>query len=398
MDTSLIYVTILGVLFGLTEGVSVLPEGPLSATVNDTVIFTTTLPPTEIPFLNVEWHFGTTSIISSRDNNNQTAPEFEGRITLFISTGSLELRNVTLEDIGEYRVNIIPHEGIGKAGSTRLNVYEPVSDVKINVSSTELVEFIGSVSLSCSSSGSPVSFIWLNGSSEVTASDRVEITDGGSSMSIVTVTQYDQGPFQCHVSNPVSNDTSHPVRFSISYGPHNVEVIGPGKLEVGQPLALFCSAESTPAASYSWIRNGEIISNNSTVFVKPVTETSDSGTYICAAANSVTGRSLSREHNLSVNAIPLPEKVLSEGAIAGIVIGYVICIGVACGGVTFGIIMKKRKTETKTGPPTNLKVKFDNRPPPLPTGRHSSGESDRHNDNDNDSIYENPLPIYDGKI
>lgn len=389
MDTTLIYVTILGVLFGLTEGVSVLPEGPVSATVNDTVIFTTTLPPTEIPFLNVEWHFGTTRIISSRDNNI-TAPEFVGRITLFISTGSLELRNVTLADSGEYRVNIIPQEGIGKAGSTRLNVYVPVSNVRVNVSSTDLVEFTSSVNLSCSSSGSPVSFVWLNGSSEVTAGDRVEITDGGTSMRIVSVTQYDQGPFQCYVSNPVSNDTSHPVWFSISYGPHNVEVIGSVKLEVGQPLVFFCSAESTPAASYSWIRNGEIILNNSTVFVKPVTETSDSGVYICEAANSVTGRSSSGQLNMSVHAVPEPE-VLSDGAIAGIVIGYVIFIGAACGGVAYAIIikkkMKKKKRQETIRKATEINARYDTKPSPSPAV-----------EDDIDSIYENATTIYEGKI
>uniref|UniRef100_A0A3B4H568 Ig-like domain-containing protein n=1 Tax=Pundamilia nyererei TaxID=303518 RepID=A0A3B4H568_9CICH len=46
--------------------------------------------------------------------------------------------------------------------------------------------------------------------------DRVQLTDGGSSLTIINVTRSDQGPFRCRVSNPVSTVTSDPVHLSIS--------------------------------------------------------------------------------------------------------------------------------------------------------------------------------------
>ena len=99
-----------------------LPDGPLNATVGGTVMFTTTLTPPETPFSSMSWKFADRNIISF-SGVNITAPEYKGRITLFMSTGSLELRSLTLNDRGEYSVNIQPQGDFAKEGTTRLDVY-----------------------------------------------------------------------------------------------------------------------------------------------------------------------------------------------------------------------------------------------------------------------------------
>ena len=98
-----------------------LPDGPLNATLGGTVMFNTTLTPQEKPFTTIGWTFGRRNIITF-NNGNTTAPEYEGRITLFMSTGSLELRNLALSDSGEYTVVIFPQTGTIMEGSTTLNV------------------------------------------------------------------------------------------------------------------------------------------------------------------------------------------------------------------------------------------------------------------------------------
>ncbi|KAM9309985.1 cell adhesion molecule CEACAM5-like [Pholidichthys leucotaenia] len=160
----------------------------------------------------------------------------------------------------------------------------------MTVSNTDLIEFNSSVSLSCSATGLSLSFLWMNGSSEVTDSDRVQITDGGSTLSITTVTRYDKGPFSCHVSNPVSSSTSDPVNLTISYGPDNIDLISPSEEyhAVGSNIIFTCSTVSNPSAQISWFLNGEALSDTGPELRLNNIQMNQSGDYGCEAFNNKT--------------------------------------------------------------------------------------------------------------
>ncbi|XP_072291601.1 cell adhesion molecule CEACAM5-like isoform X2 [Eucyclogobius newberryi] len=180
-------------------------------------------------------------------------------------------------------------------------VTERVSDARVTVSSSDSVEFISSVTLSCSASGLSLSFLWLNGSDEVTASDRVNLTDGGATLTIATVRRSDQGPFRCKVSNPVSSSTSDPAELSISYGPDDVILKTSPQIddfEEGSDVLMSCSADSRPAAQFQWLFNGELLSFTGAQLELMKIQMNQSGDYSCQAFNSKTHRYTTSEPGL----------------------------------------------------------------------------------------------------
>ena len=103
-----------------------LSDGPLNAAVGGTVIFNITLTPPEKPFLGVIWSViinNTERSIITSTSSNAIGPEYEGRITLYRSNGSLELRDLTLNDSGKYRGSIITDGGDQIIGFTELKIF-----------------------------------------------------------------------------------------------------------------------------------------------------------------------------------------------------------------------------------------------------------------------------------
>lgn len=84
--------------------------------------FTTNLSPPETPFLSVSWNFNRANIITST-SVNISDPGYASRISLNRATGSLELRNLILEDSGDYTLTIVPDRGLQTQGTITLNVY-----------------------------------------------------------------------------------------------------------------------------------------------------------------------------------------------------------------------------------------------------------------------------------
>uniref|UniRef100_A0A3B4T417 Ig-like domain-containing protein n=1 Tax=Seriola dumerili TaxID=41447 RepID=A0A3B4T417_SERDU len=211
------------------------------------------------------WALGESHILTWLGEQQAVFPSHSGRALVNILTGALTLSSVTVADSGVYVVQ-----------SSDPQLRASASITVLGKTNTHAVT-------TCSvSSGSSLSFLWLNGSSEVTASDRVQLTDGNSTLTIVSVTRYDQGPFRCHVFNAVSNGTSAPVNFTIKL------LFNTTSLLVGSNLTMLCSAQSSPPAQLQWAFRGEFVNTTGPLLeLYSVTE-DQSGPYSCLAFNSHT--------------------------------------------------------------------------------------------------------------
>ncbi|XP_029958184.1 carcinoembryonic antigen-related cell adhesion molecule 5-like [Salarias fasciatus] len=279
-------------LTGFTKGAGILPDGPLDAAIGGSVLLETTKTPPETPFLVVTWSFGANNIGISTPSGENIGVNYTGRARITHSTGSLELSRLTAADSGDYGVSIIPSTGGQESGTITLRVHAPVSDVTIDPETLNLVEFNKSLRLSCNSSGSPLSFLWIKDGSEITASDRVQITDGGRLLSIVNVRRDDQGSYTCKVSNPVSTATSDPATVTVYYGPENIKLTPPAETNhaAGSDITMVCSADSSPPAQFTWYLNGSQLQDTGSELKLVDVNKTQSGSYSCQAFNTETLR------------------------------------------------------------------------------------------------------------
>nr|XP_061789518.1 hemicentin-1-like [Nerophis lumbriciformis] len=289
---------------GSSHGAGVLPECSAAIT-GEKKTFTVELTPPTTPIDFIEWSFTdrndvSTIIISTNTGPN---PDYQDRIHVFPETGSLELRNLILSDIGDYKVIIRVGE-VQQTGSCFLYLHELIGGVGIKHTSTDLLESSGSVTMTCfTTAGTDITYGWLNSTNEVKAGDRVQITEGGSKLTITNVNRYDTGPYRCRVSNLVSSSTSGPVELDISYGPENISLSTSPSLEhhkVGSNINLTCSSESNPPAVYQWFFNGTLLPVlGPELRLKNVLE-SQSGNYRCQAYNNKTLNSLTQSTPISI--------------------------------------------------------------------------------------------------
>ncbi|XP_026173568.1 carcinoembryonic antigen-related cell adhesion molecule 5-like [Mastacembelus armatus] len=228
---------------------------------------------------------------------------FSGRVSFNDLTGALTLSSITVADSGVYVVQssdpkLWANTSITVLDETKHMIYTnihrweeliswhilifdsstcfplvPISNVTLKANQTDLIEFKSSAVVTCSaSSGSSLSFLWLNGSSEVTASDRVQLTDGNSTLTIVNVTRYDQGPFM--------------------YGPDNMALTVNEQITtsflVGSNLTLLCSAKSNPPAQLQWAFRGELMNTTGPLLELYSISEAQSGPYTCLAFNILT--------------------------------------------------------------------------------------------------------------
>ncbi|XP_073178607.1 cell adhesion molecule CEACAM1-like isoform X2 [Lepidochelys kempii] len=203
---------------------------------------------------------------------------------------ALHIAGLRLSDMGSYTVDIQSPTSPAVTTTVHLPVSEMLSKPTVMPSETQVLEN-GTFTLTCNTSVSADTVLWLRDGVFLAPSDRLGLSPDNRTLTVLNFTQADAGAYQCEVRNPVSTERSEPSNVTEAYGPDSTRIDPPGPigLTLGSSLTLTCVADSVPAPSYRWFFNGTILLQTGSSLTINLTTLDQLGTYKCQADNSVTG-------------------------------------------------------------------------------------------------------------
>ncbi|XP_038196895.1 carcinoembryonic antigen-related cell adhesion molecule 1-like [Arvicola amphibius] len=233
------------------------------------------------------------------DNVNKTGPACSGRETIY-PNGSLLFQNVTQNDTGAYTLQMLTQSYDNMKVSVKFHVHPPLPKPSITSNNSNPMEGEDSVALMCEPETENTTYLWRRNGQSLSEGDRLKLSEGNRTLTLLSVVRNDTGPYECETRNPVSISRSDPFTLNITYGP-DVPNISPSNIHfhLRTNLSLSCQAASNPPALYSWFVNGELLSSSQELLIPNIT-TNNSGSYTCLVYNSVTGLNKTAVKNVTV--------------------------------------------------------------------------------------------------
>ncbi|XP_070986031.1 cell adhesion molecule CEACAM6-like [Oncorhynchus clarkii lewisi] len=333
METAVAISLTLFILTGLCAGQGLFPQGSVNGAEGGTAMFITNLIPPAQPFIKISWSVGGANIITSTGDDS-IGPGYGDRITLNKTTGSLQLRNLTLADSGEYRVSITTATVETINGSTELVVYENISDANITGPSNNLFADWSSANLTCEAAGNITTIQWTKEGQPLSAGGNILFSEENRKVSISPVKRHDNGEYVCKLTNPASSATAS-YRMIVNYGPESMTILGRHIAEVESFTLIYCSVQSVPPATFTWLFNGQQTGVHEAGYIIRSVSYNNSGDYRCDARNDLTENVVSMGHSLSVKD-KTPPPLSPEGA-AGIAVAVMLVVVAVALGLYFGI-------------------------------------------------------------
>uniref|UniRef100_A0A674J4C2 Ig-like domain-containing protein n=1 Tax=Terrapene triunguis TaxID=2587831 RepID=A0A674J4C2_9SAUR len=124
---------------------------------------------------------------------------------------TLHIAGLTLSDTGNYTVLIQSRTGTNPVRSIRvvLRVSEMLPRPTVTPDQTQVLEN-GTFTLTCNSSPSADTVLWLRDGASLAPSERLGLSPENRTLMVPNVTRGDAGTYQCEVGNPVSSVRSEP--------------------------------------------------------------------------------------------------------------------------------------------------------------------------------------------
>ncbi|NXO39218.1 HMCN1 protein, partial [Locustella ochotensis] len=231
----------------------------------------------------------------------------------FLPSGSMKISETQVSDSGMY-ICVATNIAGNVTQSVKLSVHVPPRIQRgprvLKVQAGQRME------LPCSAQGVPApSVSWFRGTSAVPADGGRFLQSPDGALGISSVQLPDAGTYTCVATNSAGSDTAE-VTVQVQEPP-TIEDLDPPfnspfqERVANQRIAFPCPAKGVPKPAIKWLRNGRELSGaepglsvleDGTLLVIAALAPSDSGDYVCVAANEAG--STQRRYSLKVHVPP----------------------------------------------------------------------------------------------
>ena len=169
------------------------------------------------------WYKGNTTAIDKEiarfvpnSNMNFTGQAYSGREIIY-SNGSLLFQMITMKDMGVYTLDMTDENYRRTQATVRFHVHPILLKPNITSNNSNPVEGDDSVSLTCDSYTDPdnINYLWSRNGESLSEGDRLKLSEGNRTLTLLNVTRNDTGPYVCETRNPVSVNRSDPFSLNI---------------------------------------------------------------------------------------------------------------------------------------------------------------------------------------
>ncbi|KAK8746804.1 hypothetical protein OTU49_016822, partial [Cherax quadricarinatus] len=174
----------------------------------------------------------------------------------------LYIRGVTVDDAGDYELEATNQEGATVA-KVYLNVQYPPT---IKYTSEVVTVSEGQdANLECAADGNPLTEDMMQWSRQDYPFTRTQQSFGGkkASLKVLRANRNDTGVYSCVVNNSIGKVATANVTLVVKTRPQveHSQLLNRAAAEVGRTGRLQCLAEGAPEVSFSWKRDGVLLSN-----------------------------------------------------------------------------------------------------------------------------------------
>ncbi|XP_062965970.1 carcinoembryonic antigen-related cell adhesion molecule 5-like [Cynocephalus volans] len=278
------------------------------------------------------------------------------------STQELIIPNITVNDSGSYTcLAYNSATGLNRTTVKTITVYAELPKPSITSNNSHPVEDEDSVALTCEPETQDTTYMWWINGQRLQVSPRLDLSLDNRTLTLLSVTRNDAGPYECETQNPVSTSRSDAFTLNITYGLDTPTISFPdSSCSTGANLSLFCYSASNPPTQYSWLINGRPQQSTQELFIPNIT-VSDSGSYTCLACNSATGLNRTTVKTITVS-VTGSSPGISAGLLVGIVIGGAeildFGITVTVSDIYLGQVTSTIRQSTNPQPPTTAQHRW----------------------------------------